>query len=103
MPGASDQLESPELRRPTRLRAIASIKDRFMTTSQDKDRIYIGIDLGGTTLKGALVSSSGEVLQENRIDTEQQSSERLFGQLVEAVATLRADKRVGNRVAGIGI
>src|SRR5215469_1141541 len=72
-----------------------------MTTSQDP--VFIGVDLGGTTLKGALVSSAGGILHEIRIDTEQQSAELLFQQIIEAVHTLRADKNAGSRVAGIGI
>jgi glucokinase len=74
-----------------------------MTNRNLSDSVFIGIDLGGTTLKGALVSSTGEVLQGIRIETEQESSDLLFKQIVEAVRTLRDDSVSGDRVAGIGV
>jgi glucokinase len=74
-----------------------------MTNSNPTDSVFIGIDLGGTTLKGALVSSGGEILQGIRIETEQENSELLFKQIVDAVRSLREDAVSGDRVAGIGI
>jgi glucokinase len=74
-----------------------------MTNRNLSDSVFIGIDLGGTTLKGALVSSSGEVLQGIRIETEQESSDLLFKQIVETVRALREDAVSGDRVAGIGV
>ena len=74
-----------------------------MTNVSQSDSVYIGIDLGGTTLKGALVSAGGETLQGIRIETEQESSERLFEQIVGAVRSLREDKISGDRVGGVGI
>ncbi|HKY05450.1 MAG TPA: ROK family protein [Blastocatellia bacterium] len=74
-----------------------------MTTSHGNDSVYIGIDLGGTTLKGALVSSTGEILYEIRVETEQQSSEQLFNQIVEAVQTLKNDERAQGRTTAIGL
>src|SRR4029079_6573227 len=52
---------------------------------------------------GALVSGVGEILQGIRIDTERESSDRLFEQIVGAVRTLREDRISGDRVAGVGI
>ena len=74
-----------------------------MTKSNQSESVFIGIDLGGTTLKGALVSGVGEILQGIRIDTERESSDRLFEQIVGAVRTLREDRISGDRVAGVGI
>jgi glucokinase len=74
-----------------------------MTTLHNSDSVFIGIDLGGTTLKGALVSSVGEILQTIRIDTEQENSNRLLEQILGAVKTLRQETAAGGRVAGIGI
>jgi glucokinase len=74
-----------------------------MTKSNPSDSVFIGIDLGGTTLKGALVSSTGELLQGIRIETEQDNSELLFKQIVDAVRALREDAVSGDRVAGVGI
>lgn len=74
-----------------------------MTTSQDNESILIGIDLGGTTLKGALVSATGEILHEIRVETEQQSPDRLFKQVVEAIHNLRRNEAARGQVAGVGI
>jgi glucokinase len=74
-----------------------------MTKSNENESVFIGIDLGGTTLKGALVSGVGEILQGIRIETERESSDRLFEQIVGAVRTLREDRISGDRVAGVGI
>ena len=74
-----------------------------MTTSQSNDPLFIGIDLGGTTLKGALVTSEGEIIHEIRIDTEHKSPEALFSQVVESALALRNDDRAGGRVASIGM
>jgi len=63
-----------------------------MTRSKESESVFIGIDLGGTTLKGALVSGVGETLQGIRIETERESSDRLFEQIVGAVRTLREDR-----------
>ena len=74
-----------------------------MTKSKESESVFIGIDLGGTTLKGALVSGVGEILQGIRIETERESSDRLFEQIVGAVRTLRDDRISGDRVGGVGI
>jgi glucokinase len=74
-----------------------------MSDGSHSESVFIGIDLGGTSLKGALVSSSGEVLQGIRVDSEQESSEGLLNQIVKAVKTLREDRVSGDRVAGVGI
>ena len=58
--------------------------------TQSDESTFIGIDLGGSTLKGALVSNSGEILQEIRQETEHESSSALVKQLAEAVRSLRA-------------
>lgn len=74
-----------------------------MTTSQTNEQVFVGIDLGGTTVKGALVAGTGEILQEIRIETEQYSSDRLLEQVVETIQTLRSDDRAGGRTAAVGI
>ena len=74
-----------------------------MTNSQTSESTFIGIDLGGATLKAALISGTGEIIQETRVDTEPTTPEALFKQVVEAVVALREDKSGGGRVAGIGI
>jgi glucokinase len=74
-----------------------------MTTSQKSDSVYIGIDLGGTTIKGALVSATGEILHEMRFPTEQNKSEALLDQIIETVGTLRSDARAAGRAAAVGV
>jgi glucokinase len=74
-----------------------------MTTSQTSQSVFIGIDLGGTTLKAGLVGPTGEILEEKRIDTELRNPETLFKQVIDTALSLRDDKSAGARVAGIGI
>jgi glucokinase len=74
-----------------------------MTTSQTNDTVFIGLDLGGTTLKSALVNASGEILHEIRGETEQRSSDALFNQIVESARSLRDHERAGGRASAIGI
>ena len=74
-----------------------------MTTSQTNDSVFIGIDLGGTTLKSALVNSSGEMLCESRDETEQRSADALFDQIAESARKLRDDERARGHATAIGI
>ncbi|HET9530684.1 MAG TPA: ROK family protein, partial [Blastocatellia bacterium] len=74
-----------------------------MTTSQTNDQVFIGIDLGGTTVKGALVTPAGEILHEVRVDTEQRNSDRLLEQIIETIHILRSDDRAGARAVAVGI
>lgn len=71
-----------------------------MTASQS---VFIGIDLGGTTLKGSLVSPTGEIIHETRSDTERRDAGALLDQVIEAALALRDDKSAGGQVGGIGI
>jgi glucokinase len=71
-----------------------------MTTSPST---FIGIDLSGATLKGALISHAGEIIQELRFETEDQSPDALFDRVVQAALSLRDDKNAGGRVGGIGV
>ncbi|MFL6276104.1 MAG: ROK family protein [Blastocatellia bacterium] len=74
-----------------------------MTTLPTNDPVFIGLDLGGTTLKAALVSATGEILHETRYDSEQQRADRLFAQIIEAARGLREHPQAGGRVAGVGL
>ncbi len=75
-----------------------------MTTSRNNDQLFIGIDLSSSSLKGALVSAAGDIVDEVRSQTQQQSSEQLLAQIIETVQSLIAASK-GNRVcaAGLGI
>jgi len=83
------------------LAGIAAVTS--MTTSGPNGSVFIGIDLGGTTLKGALVSPTGEIIHEIKIESEQQSPDALFSQVAQAALALRDDKRARGKVAAIGI
>lgn len=74
-----------------------------MTTSHANESVYIGIDLGGTTIKGALVNRSGEIIDDLRISTERNDSQELLNQIVETVHTLRDDPRAAGRAAAVGV
>jgi len=65
--------------------------------------VFIGLDLGGSTLKGALISHTGEIIQETRLEAEQQGPDALFGQVVQAALSLRDNKNAGGKVGGIGV
>lgn len=64
--------------------------------------LYIGLDLGGTTLKGALVTTAGELTHEARVPSEQVQSKRLWEQMLDLVRELR-EIEPNRKVAGIGI
>ncbi|HWO03028.1 MAG TPA: ROK family protein [Blastocatellia bacterium] len=70
--------------------------------TQSNEPTFIGIDLGGSTLKGALISNAGEILQEIRKETEHESSAALVKQLADAVRSLRSDRRA-QQVGAVGI
>src|SRR5436190_22746587 len=74
-----------------------------MTTSNASASNFIGIDLGGATLKGALISNTGEIIRETRFETEPDTPTALFSQIVEAAETLREGDKPGGPAAAIGI
>jgi glucokinase len=74
-----------------------------MTTNPTNDSVYIGLDLGGTTLKAALVSATGEILHETRSDTEQERSDQLLAQIIGAARALGEHPQAAGRAAAIGI
>ncbi|HSQ21128.1 MAG TPA: ROK family protein, partial [Blastocatellia bacterium] len=64
---------------------------------------FIGIDLGGTTLKAALITSAGEIIEETRFEAKQKGPDAVFSQVVEAAIGLRDNAGRGIRGIGIGI
>ena len=74
-----------------------------MTTIPTSESVFIGLDLGGTTLKAALVSATGELLYESRVDSERERSDRLLAQITETASALRDHPQGAGRVASIGI
>jgi len=65
--------------------------------------VFIGIDLGGSTLKAALITQAGEIIPETRVEAKQKGPDALFRQVVETALTLRDHKNAGGQIAGIGV
>jgi glucokinase len=65
--------------------------------------LYIGVDLGGTTVRAGLVDASGAVVRELSLGTESERAADLFRQLTTLVSELHADPEVGARVAAVGV
>jgi glucokinase len=75
-----------------------------MSTRFKSDQsLFVGVDLGGTTLKAALVSASGEVAHEAPIDRGHKDAGESFSRLLTVVNELCRRGNDGGRVAGIGI
>ncbi len=72
-----------------------------MTTTANSEQVFIGIDLGGTTIKGALVNAAGEIAYETRVDTEKSDAKALLNQLIELAKNLH--HLADGRAAAIGI
>src|SRR5688500_8586206 len=65
--------------------------------------LYIGVDLGGTTVKAGLVDAAGQVVREMSLATESERAEDLFRQLTTLVRELHADPEAGSNVAAVGV
>ena len=69
-----------------------------------QDRFYIGIDLGGTNIKGGLVSTAGTIIAQSKIKTE---ADRGPGHVMERMADLildfRNSNKRGSQICGVGI
>lgn len=64
---------------------------------------YIGIDLGGTNIKGALVSEAGEVLREESCPTHaEQGAEVVCDGIAAVINALRAEQADG-ALGGVGL
>lgn len=61
---------------------------------------YIGIDLGGTNIKAALVTADGEVLREENCPTD---AARGADAVTDAIAALIDRLAAGGEIAGVGI
>lgn len=61
-------------------------------------KFAIGIDLGGTNLRVALVSEEGEIVRKIR----KTSGEKVFETLLESISELR-EAHTGDNIAGIGL
>jgi glucokinase len=64
---------------------------------------FIGIDLGGSTLRAANVGLTGELLDEVCVEADQQSPDRAINQILGAVKTLREKRGATVKAIGIGV
>lgn len=65
--------------------------------------VYIGIDLGGTNVKGALVSEAGEILREESRPTEVARGTDAVCDNIAAVITALAEGVSENELGGVGV
>src|SRR4051812_14434019 len=65
--------------------------------------LYIGVDLGGATVRAGLVDASGSVLRELSLDAESEHADDLLRQLTQLVGELNADPEAAGRVNAIGV
>lgn len=61
---------------------------------------YIGIDIGGTTVKAALVGEDGAIVRRSTIPTQ---ATRPFAQVAADIATQIAELRGDDKIEGVGI
>lgn len=67
------------------------------------DQFAIGVDLGGTNLRAAAVSASGEMIEKIAASTDlTQGPERVVDDICACIASVR-DRQRGRRLAGVGI
>ncbi|MEW6128951.1 MAG: ROK family protein [Acidobacteriota bacterium] len=71
--------------------------------TEQNDKLFIGIDLGGTTIKGALVDDAGNIVYETRVDTEKNDSEKLLAQIIEFTKHLQQQSESRAATIGIGV
>jgi glucokinase len=74
-----------------------------MTTETAHGPLYIGVDLGGTTINAGLISDTGAVVQEWQLDAESEDPAHLLRQLLAVVRMAQSSPAAEGRVAGIGV
>lgn len=65
--------------------------------------LAIGIDLGGTTIKGALVRESGEIIHPKSVSTPQSDRSEFLRKLIQQIDFFFRKGGESNRVLGIGV
>src|SRR5690554_6455433 len=71
-----------------------------MSNIKNDASFTIGIDIGGSSIKAGLVSTSGELRNEYSIATEKENIEKLQSDVVQIIKKLSSDKL---EISGIGI
>ena len=61
---------------------------------------YIGIDLGGTNIKGALVSETGKILKQRSVPTHAEAGAEAVTKTIAAMICALAE---GESVSGVGM
>src|SRR5687767_14405944 len=64
-----------------------------------KNEVFLGLDVGGTYLKGARIDGSGQVLERMHEPVKKDSAEGLMAQMADAARRLEN----GQRAASIGV
>ncbi len=62
----------------------------------------IGVDLGGTNLRAAAISTDGEILDEFQMTTPSDGPDEIIAGMVEGIHHVR-DSQGGSGLAGIGV
>lgn len=67
--------------------------------------LYIGVDLGGTSVKAGSVDASGAIVRELHVEAESERADELFRQLAELVRELHANpgRQAPVRAVGVGL
>ena len=66
------------------------------------NKLYLGLDVG-RTIRAALVSEDGAILNQHRVVSEVSNPRVFIDQLIEVINHLRASTGAGDRVAAVGI
>lgn len=87
-----------------RLNSLASFQPtNFSTLNLLQLELAIGIDIGGTTTKIALVNPAGDIVKRTHISTTDQKDEHhFFRSLFSSIAALLSETGNGFQLAGIG-
>src|SRR5437762_7862235 len=75
---------------------------RAMSTAPD-NRLFIGIELEGATVKAALTSSSGQILSERTEWTKRANSDALTSQLIDILTDLKQTAEPQGKLVGAGL
>jgi glucokinase len=68
------------------------------------ENLYVGIDLGGTDIKGGLLTKEGKIIIQNKIPTEVQGGvEDVLNRIARLVKDLMQSAAEGGKVTGVGI
>ncbi len=82
-----------------------TIKGEMKAVMSKVVKYYVGIDLGGTMIKGGVVTSDGEVLYNTQIDTETKlGSEKVVANIIKLVQILLDETKLQSEdLVGIGV